>query len=221
MDHKMFPLEFNGNTKKPILIPITINNSDIMKKLFSFDMNSDLNSLPLSIGNKPASMKCRKISTLGNPFDMNIRKPSMEMGNPFSSCKKNISTLGNPFDINTREPKIDNPFSSCKKKDFSIQNENLDSRLDKMLSNSILQEKQSSKLNLSNISFNIQYETIIIFFVSFLILFYMSTRISFLRYVDENNNYRPNIFRVILLSFLISVFFLMQSSIFLLEKITN
>ena len=197
MDHEMFPLQFNRNIKKPIVIPLTINNSDIMKKLFSSDINLDSNSLPLTIGNKPASMKCKKISTLENPFDFNlsnIKKPTMKSFNPFSSCKKKI---------------------------HSFSNNSFDSNLDKMLPNSIFEEKKSNITNLSKISFNIQHETIITFFISFLLLFSMSTKISFLRYVDENNNYKPNIFRVILLSFLISVFFLMQSSIFLLEKINN
>lgn len=69
-----------------------------------------------------------------------------------------------------------------------------------------------------NVNEDIQYETIIVFLISFILLYLISPNISFLSYEDKNmNKLRPNLFRIILLSFVIAVFFLMQSNITLLE----
>ena len=79
---------------------------------------------------------------------------------------------------------------------------------------------ESKNISRNSLTENIQYETIIVFLISFIILFLLSTNISFLSYEDkELNRQRPNLFRIMLLSFVIAVFFLMQSNISLLENI--
>ena len=146
------------------------------------------------------------------------KKPEISSISPFvselpkvSKCSKSLykppmSKLSDPF-ADVFKPNVDelNPI------DIKMPKINRD------ISKSTFNPKKS---NLVNTSTNIQYETIIIFFLSFIILFLLAPNISVLRYEDKvNNKYRPNIFRIILVSLVISVFFLMQSSILLLENI--
>ena len=184
----LHPLEFNNDYSKPILIPINEKSSKLSDILKLFN-NKDYSD-------GTSFLKMPKISILnsepfGNKFDFTV-------GNKPATLTSDYRPLNN-----VNKPFMDS-FDKTKELLFPMKK-----------SCKYMNKFKSS----NNITENIQYETIIVFFISFIILFLLSKNISFLTYEDKKlNRNRPNLFRIMLLSFVISVFFLMQSNVSLLES---
>lgn len=230
-------IQFNPNFTQPTIISLDNNNDknlySILDKLFDTQKKTptkdilEINSvLPFKINDKPVTMQCKRPLCNRN-LSTYSSKPEMPTHNPFASefpkvskCSKSLYEPPIPkLPKMSKCSKMSNPFTDVFKMEVNELHPN-DIKIPKINKDINTYTYNPSKSNLVNTSTNIQYETIIIFFLSFIILFLLAPNISVLRYEDKvNNRYRPNIFRIILVSLVISVFFLMQSSVLLLENI--
>ena len=185
----LHPLEFNSEYSKPIIIPINENSSKLSDILKIFNNG---NSIGTSCSKKPKmpTLNRLKLEPYENKFDFTVGNKPATLTTEF----KPLNNINKPF--------IDS-FDKTKELLFPMKKS----------------YKSINKFSNNDITENIQYETIIVFLISFIILFLLSRNISFLTYEDKQlNKNRPNLFRIMLLSFVIAVFFLMQSNVSLLES---